>query len=302
VDPALIQTKRLGHATFETPDLDKQIAYYEDVVGLTLVSREGGTAYLATNTGQLAVILRKGAREGCTSLAFEVSPALSFEETSRRLSAAGLKGEVRSDVKPGVGKVLTFNDPKGTAVELFSEWSFIGSQAPAAGAVTALKLGHVAFVTPDPRAMAAFYERVLGFRTSDWIGDYFVFLRCGVDHHSVNFIRGPSARMHHIAFELRDASHMHLACDLLGQKRIPIIWGPVRHGPGHNLATYHRNPDDQMVEFFTELDRMLDEELGYFDPRPWHRDRPQKPKVWDPKLQRDMWGLPPGPDFLRANQ
>ena len=22
-------------------------------------------------------------------------------------------------------------------------------------------------------------------------------------------------------------------------------------------------------------------ELGYFDPRPWHEDLPQRPKVWD---------------------
>jgi hypothetical protein len=44
---------------------------------------------------------------------------------------------------------------------------------------------------------------------------------------------------------------------------------------------------------------MLDEEGGYFDPRPWHRDRPQKPKVWDPNQPRDVWGLPPGPNFLR---
>jgi hypothetical protein len=29
-----------------------------------------------------------------------------------------------------------------------------------------------------------------------------------------------------------------------------------------------------------ELDQVLDEELGYFDPRPWHSDRPQRPKVW----------------------
>ena len=37
-----------------------------------------------------------------------------------------------------------------------------------------------------------------------------------------------------------------------------------------------------MVEFFAELDQMLDEELGFFDPRPWHEDRPQRPKVWTP--------------------
>ena len=43
--------------------------------------------------------------------------------------------------------------------------------------------------------------------------------------------------------------------------------GPGRHGPGHNVYTYHRNPDDQIVEMFTELDKMLDESLGYFEPK-----------------------------------
>ena len=172
-------------------------------------------------------------------------------------------------------------------------------KGPPAGGAVSIKLGHVAFAVPDPKATADFYERVLGFRLSDWIGDYFVFLRCNVDHHTVNFIRGPDSRMHHIAFEMRDGAHLHNSCDVLGQHKIEITWGPVRHGPGHNVAVYHRNPDEQMVEFFAELDKMLDEEGGYFDPRPWHRDRPQKPKVWDPQQQRDVWGLPPGPNFLR---
>jgi len=34
----------------------------------------------------------------------------------------------------------------------------------------------------------------------------------------------------------------------------------------------------QIVELFTELDKMLDETLGHFDARPWHRDRPQVPR------------------------
>ena len=36
---------------------------------------------------------------------------------------------------------------------------------------------------------------------------------------------------------------------------------------------------------------MLDEDLGYFEPRSWHRDRPQKPKVWSGPS--DIWGPPP---------
>jgi len=35
--------------------------------------------------------------------------------------------------------------------------------------------------------------------------------------------------------------------------------------------------DRELIELYAELDQMKDEELGYWDPRPWHRDRPQRP-------------------------
>ena len=38
----VINVKRLGHATLTTPDIDRQIAYYTEVVGLALVEREQG--------------------------------------------------------------------------------------------------------------------------------------------------------------------------------------------------------------------------------------------------------------------
>ncbi len=299
----MIQVKRLGHATFETPDIERQIDYFRSVVGLGVVEREANRAFLGTETGQLSVVLEKGSASRTTKLAFEVGPAASIADMQAHLKKRGIKSEARRDSIPGVTTSLAFPDIKGTTIELFSEWDFVASDGPAPGAVVPLKVGHLAFVVPDPQAVEAWYRDVLGFRTSDWIGDYFVFMRCGPDHHTVNFIRGPGdARMHHVAFELRDAGHMHSACDVLGRKKREIIWGPVRHGPGHNLATYHRNPDEQIVELFIELDRMYDEELGYFEPRPWHGDRPQKPKVWDPAQPRDKWGLPPGPSWVKQNK
>jgi hypothetical protein len=38
-----------------------------------------------------------------------------------------------------------------------------------------------------------------------------------------------------------------------------------------------------------------DEDLGYFEPRPRHRDRPQRPKTWI-GLPRDIWGVGPAPE------
>lgn len=293
----MIKARRIGHASFTAPDIERQIDYYREVVGLHLVDRESNRAFMGTNSGQLAVVIEKGERESCTRLSFEVSPSQSFAEMAKHLASLGFTSETRKDSIPGLADVLVFNDSKGTSIELFSEPRFV-PKGPKLGGAVALKLGHLAFVVPDPKAAAEFYESVLGFRTSDWIGDYFVFLRCGVDHHTVNFIRGPRVKMHHIAFEMRDTAHLHNALDQLGQKKVDVIWGPVRHGPGHNVAAYHFNPDGQMVEFFAELDRMSDEESGYFDPKPWHRDLPQRPKVWDPAQQRDMWGAPPTAKFI----
>ena len=295
----MIKAKRIGHATFATPDLDRQIAYYESVVGLTVVAREPGRACLASRHGQLAIVLEQASHQSCDRLAFEVSPGTDIADMTRHLASLGIASTSCTDPLPGVSRLLTFSDAKGTTIELFSNWGFVEAQEPQG--VGAFKLGHVAFWTRDPQAMVAFYEKTMGFRLSDWIGDYFAFMRCGPDHHTVNFLRGDTPGMQHIAFELKDNAHLNAACEVLGAKRIKILWGPVRHGPGHNIATYHRNPDDQIVELFCDLDRIYDEELGYFEPRPWHRDRPQKPKVWDPSQPRDMWGLPPTPDFLRAS-
>jgi catechol 2,3-dioxygenase-like lactoylglutathione lyase family enzyme len=293
----MIKVCRIGHASFDTPDLAKAIDYYSQVAGLALTAREANRAFFASKIGQLAIELRQAPERGCGKLTFEVAPGADLAEMKRQLAGHGVSADLQSDSCPGTPRVLSFKDPKGTVIELFNEWSYLGNNQPVTG-IGPLKLGHVAFVVHDPKAMAKFYSEVLGFRVSDWIGDFFVFMRCNADHHAVNFIAGRNVAMHHIAFELRDAAHLHGACDTFGDRKIPIIWGPVRLGPGHNVATFHRNHDDWVVEFYAELDQMKDEELGYFDPRPWHRDRPQRPKVWD-RHEGSVWGLAPAPDFFR---
>jgi catechol 2,3-dioxygenase-like lactoylglutathione lyase family enzyme len=267
-------------------------------MGLVVAEREKDRAFLATKIGQLVIELNKADRGHCIKLSFEVAPNSDFGELARELSKDGVRSELRNDSIPGMGQVLSFKDDKGTTIELFKDWSYLGKHAQVAG-IGPLKLGHVAFFTPDIQRTVSFYEKVLGFRVSDWIGDFFCFMRCNTDHHTVNFFTGPDVTLHHIAFELKDFMHLQNSCEIMGQQRVPIIWGPLRHGPGHNVATYHRNPDDQVVEFFCELDQMVDEELGYFEPRPWHHDTPQRPKLWTPG-KTTVWGPTPEDDFHRT--
>jgi hypothetical protein len=71
---------------------------------------------------------------------------------------------------------------------------------------------------------------------------------------------------------VRDSSDIKRASDLLAKNKITLTWGPLRHIIGHNIAIYHKNPDGVVIEFFCEMDQMHDEELGFFEPRPWHQD------------------------------
>jgi catechol 2,3-dioxygenase-like lactoylglutathione lyase family enzyme len=294
----MIQARRIGHAAFETTDLDRLSDHYTDVVGLVVAAREKDKVFLASKHGHLSVALKRGSETGCRKLSFEIAPTSELADAERALAKHGIKGERSNDPAPGIANTLTFTDPKGTQVELFTTWQAIGTDQAPKG-VPVVKLGHVAYFTSDLSKTIAFYKDVLGFRISDWIGDHFVFMRCNPDHHTVNFFKDERSRLHHIAFELADWTQMKTACDLLAKKNINLLWGPVRHGPGHNISIYYKEPDNQTVELFTDLDVMLDEELGYFEPRPWHRDNPQRPKVWEPGPMSNIWGLPPTPEFLK---
>ena len=292
-----MNVKRIGHATFTTPDLDRMTDYYTAILGLNVAAREPGRVFLATKTGLLAVALEQGEVSACQGVAFQTAPGTDLDELRHGLASDGIAAELQTDPAPGIARQLVFDDPKHTRMEVFAAADLL-PENPVQTTLTPLKLGHLAFNVLDVRAITDWYVRHLGFRVSDWRGEVFVFLRCGPDHHTINFTRSHSdtVKLHHVAFELKDWAEMGRALDWLGKHDIRMIWGPGRHLLGHNIFTYHRNPDGQIIELYTELDQMKEEDLGYFEPRSWHQDHPQRPKVWPLDTLSNYWGAgaPPG--------
>ena len=290
-----VKALALNHVAFGTADVSALTAYYEEVVGLHVTARHDGRVYLASRSGTEAVIL---SADDATRLHGVALLAGSGEVSVATLATRGVAAERRSDPHPGVAESVVFTDPDGFAVELLPE-PCLHAPGPVRGAAP-LRLGHVAVAVRDVNRTKAFYESVLGFGVGDWIGTHFVFMRCGHEHHTLNFVQSETSRMQHIAFEMQNAAALAASCDVLAQAGLRLLWGPVRHGPGHNIASYHANNAGQIIELFAEMDMMSNEALGYYDPRPWHADRPQRPKVWPPvDPARDVWG-PAGPEgFLR---
>lgn len=281
----------IGFVTLETADLARQTAYYTEVLGLAEIGRTANEAFFAARNDACSVILRRGEGARLATVTLRVPAEADMAQVERDLSAAGLSPKRSADAGPGMPQRLSLAGPEGLAIDLIRETPAV--QAEARQGIRPLKLGHVAVTVKDVQRAVDFLVEILGFRVSDWMGDFFAFLRCGPDHHTINFLHGDAMRMHHHAFAARDFEHIKDTCDLLGKRRIPLLWGPGRHGVGHNIFTYHHNPDQQIVEVYTELDQMSDEALGYFDPRPWHEDHPQRPKVWTPGIEAsNIWGLP----------
>jgi catechol 2,3-dioxygenase-like lactoylglutathione lyase family enzyme len=289
LEEEMIKVRRLGHATISTPDIQGQTDYYSRILGFNVLERSKDRVFFATKQGIEAIELVSGAANGLQRISFQIAPSADLGDVVRQLKELGIAAERRKDVSPGVSEAVSFIDPRGTAVDLYSKYKFAplnDNPSP----INIVKLGHVAYGVTDLEKASKFYCDVFGFRVSDWRGDYFVFLRCNTDHHTINFITTAKPELVHIAFEVLDWSELHRANDYLARNKIHLVWGPGRHIIGHNIAAYHRNADLVRVEIFTEMDQMKDEELGYFDPRPWHQEFPLYPKTHGPETLRNFWG------------
>lgn len=290
---------KLGHVGIVARNYQAMLDYYTGILGFELAEQTAQTSYLRVGVDHHAIALHKtGEKSGLQHIAFQIDPHHALTDVVKELSAAGITSRVESDADPSIPELVSFCDCEGVRIELYSVVKHPPSiqKRPR---FAPRKLGHVAREVADVKGTCSYYTQRLGFRISDWMGDFFVFMRCGPDHHTVNFIAAPEANLHHVAYEVNDWADIQKSTDILGEYGIRLIWGPVRHGIGHNISAYHRDPDGNRVEIFCELDLMLDERLGYFEPRPWHEDNPQRPKVWNPTDYRtaNIWGIDPGEKF-----
>ena len=111
----MIKPSRVGHATFETPDLDKALAYYTEVNGMVLHAREKDRAYLASKTGLLTLALERGSQENLKRISFEMAPTADFADLAQKardnkISVADLQGGLRGPARSHNGLVRDLHD------------------------------------------------------------------------------------------------------------------------------------------------------------------------------------------------
>ena len=146
-------------------------------------------------------------------------------------------------------------------------------------------LQHLTLASRDPDAIERFYVDALGFLASDRVRTEdgqmtTVFTRSNHEHHSLACFRQDCVGVDHHSYEAGDWSVIKDWCDRLGDRHIPLMWGPGRHGPGNNLFVFIEDPDGNWIEISAELEVVHDRPL-----KEW-RHEPRTLNSWGRAIMR----------------
>jgi len=227
--------------------------FYRRVLGYEAEELAEGGWHLRGKEREL--IVAQGARAGLGFAAFTVEDGARLGDLRADIEAKG------ADIGPSPSPLLdegafAVKDPDGNAL-------VFGPPREARAGADALRgrLQHFVVTSAQIEPMMAFYQDVLGFVLSDVVNDEdgdptAVFYRSDPEHHSFAIFRADHGGFDHHAYESGCWNDIRDWADHLSALRVPMFWGPGRHGPGNNLFVMFRDPDGNALEISTELELM----------------------------------------------
>ncbi|GAB3303167.1 bleomycin resistance protein [Epidermidibacterium keratini] len=263
--------ERAGHVALQSPDPAAAAAFAADHLGLYLVHvDDAGRHYLAANgLDPYSLVYTPAQEKGVEHLAYLVRDLGVLNETQRRLEDSGVPVE-RLDPNEfwRSGPALRVTAPAGHQVVLTTGvqvGSTMASQTvPNVAAPAPITLDHAAPRVLDPIAEMEFAESVLGLKESARVVDpegniVLGFYRSHTLFHCYTILGGDHNGLHHFQFTLKNAEAVHKAAEALeADGEVEMVWGPVRHSPGNNVALYFWDNDRNMIEYSAEEEIILD--------------------------------------------
>ena len=249
----------LRHVALAVPDFDTERAFMGGAWGLKETSGGSDIAWLAAegSAEPFVMRLRKAGERRLDVIAFAAADEASVDAMAQRLASAGVKliTQPGALAGPGGGYGFRFFDLDGRPIEISAGVAERAARALDRGESIPATLSHVVLHTSDVRKAADFYVQHLGFRISDWLGDFMCFLRCNEIHHCLAFLPGPPT-LNHAAFEMRDVEEMMRGLGRLLRQDVVLGWGPGRHVAGNNAFSYFLSPSGNVVEYTAEVERV----------------------------------------------
>lgn len=210
---SLPPTTTIGAVALTVSNLERSLAFYQNHLGLALISRENGQTRLGAGEHTFLLLAEEpGARHpgrttGLYHFAILTPSRLALAKSLQRL--ADTKTPVSGFSDHGVSEAIYLSDPDGNGIEIYrdrpvTEWPFEngqlqmvsdpldvegilaelqGKDEPWTGLHPDTVLGHMHLHVADiPRAVQ-FYRDVIGFDVMQYFGNSAGFLSAGGYHH-----------------------------------------------------------------------------------------------------------------------
>lgn len=252
---------QLHHLHLTSAQPERLSGFYERMLEYRPSRAEDDTHVLVG--GERRLLISKGENGGASFIAYAVKDVDTLEKLRRRLSSVlGSLEPVRSPLF--AEDSFAIRDPQGRRL--------VFGAARTAGRPDRLpgRLQHVVFQTTAIQPLVEFYVGKVGFTISDRVlnddGSLAAFfIRSDHEHHSLAFFVGSKNELDHHAYETTCWNDIRDWGDRFGKDRIPMFWGPGRHGPGNNLFFMVRDPDGNKLELSAELENFTPDQ----PPRTW---------------------------------
>jgi catechol 2,3-dioxygenase len=292
LDPAFRVT-RASHVVLTVRDLAVSKRFYTEVVGLIPSAEDHDVLYLRgiEEACHHSLVLRQSATPACVRIGMRMLTEADLEKGKAFFESKGCAAawvEV-----PHQGRTLHVSDPVGTPLEFCATMPVMPrmiTRFSAHKGGCAQRIDHYQILTPDVGKACTFYMEA-GFRLSEYMAPKGtkstndlrgVFLQRKGNPHDIVFFNGAGPRLHHVAFLAPETHHLLRACDTAGEfgYGFEVERGPGRHGPGHAMYVYFRDPDGHRVELFNTHYQIMDIE--------------NEPVGWDPSdhTVSHPWGMP----------
>jgi catechol 2,3-dioxygenase len=210
----LPETTRLGRVTLQVADLERSLAFYQEVLGMRVVTRGAGFAALGAERGEtpLLELRERGgvapvARRGLLGLyhfAILLPDRAALGRLLRHLAELGVRAGSADHL---VSEAIYLTDPDGLGIEVYADrpretWRLNGRELAMAtdpldveelirtagadrwsGMPAGTVIGHVHLHVGDLDQAAVFYHQGLGFDKMVWNYPGALFLGAGGYHH-----------------------------------------------------------------------------------------------------------------------
>ena len=246
----MIRLVDIRYVRMGTGDLDAAVRYAREIVGLELVRRDGGAAYLRGDDRDHNICYFEGAPDDHT-LGFELHPGDSLEEAAGALEAAGVpveRGAPDGAAARRVHDYVTFRDPTGNAIDLVSRPYHCGRRYFPSRDAGIQEFSHVGLRTADAARDEAFWTGHFNIRVNDWIGPA-PLLSFDKIHHRLALFPADGPGVQHVNFQVESVDDVMRSHYFLSERQVRIVFGPGRHPSSGARFLYFEGPDGMVYEY-----------------------------------------------------